>query len=486
MFSVLNYMPFLVEDGASSMAVLILHLALALGLGLLSTRLMKIIKLPNVTGYLLVGIVLGPYLLGKIKIGDFSFGLNNVDVKNLAVFSDIALGFIALTIGTSFKVDTLKKTGKKIIIITIFEGVIAMVMVIVVLLIVYLINHEIVPLPVILTLGAIASATAPAATLMVIRQYRARGPVVNTILPVVALDDAVALIAFAVFFSMAKVLANGGSVDVVTILLKPLIVIIASLVIGFGFGYLASFVCRFFKSRGNRLMILMFFIFLGVGISNITWWGTNFSSLLLCMMIGAAFINFQQNDGGRLLEQVDRWTPPLFMFFFILSGASLSFGNGGNVYLYIIFILYVLARVVGKFLGAYFGAKITNSDSITKKYLGWMLIPQAGVAIGLATQAQRTFPELVGPEFGTMTYGDMILFIILAATIIYEIIGPVVTKVALKKAGEIPEVDNLTPREKAEMAQAALKKVEKIPDIPPEKSAEPKVGVETEVQLQKI
>lgn len=452
MFSIVNSLLIFAEGGTTTLSITVLHLALALGLGLLSTRLMKVVKLPNVTGYLLVGVLLGPTLLGNVKFGNFSFGLSSADIANLSVFSDIALGFIALTIGTSFKLGTLKKTGKNIIMITVFEGVIAMLLVMLVLILIHLVNHEIVPLPVAFTLGAIASATAPAATLMVVRQYRARGPVVSTLLPVVALDDAVALISFAVFFSISKVLANGGAIDIISILVKPITVIIASLAVGFCFGYIASFACRFFKSRANRLMILIFFVFLGVGVSSITWWGTNFSSLLLCMMIGASFVNFRQNDGEQLLEQVDRWTPPLFMFFFILSGASLSFNKGGNAYLYIILAVYVLARVSGKFLGAFLGATITKSDPSIKKNLGWMLIPQAGVAIGLATQAQRTFPELIGAGFGDMTYGDMILFVILAATIIYEVIGPVVTKIALKRAGEIPEAGNITPREKADAA----------------------------------
>lgn len=409
-------------------------LAFAMGLGLLSTRLMKKLQLPNVTGFLIAGILVGPYVLGKT-----SFGVGFADLPGFSVITDVALGFIALTIGTSFKLSTLKQTGKKIMVITLLEGLMALVVTLVALLVVYLISPTTIPLPVVITLGAIATATAPAATLMVVRQYNARGPLVSTLLPVVALDDAVALMSFAICFTIARVLATGGPMNFIEVVVKPLVEIVGSLLIGALFGVIAAIGGHFFRSRANRLSILIALVFLGVGVSQIAFWGeSHFSSLLLCMMMGAVFCNLRV-DGDRILEAVDRWTPPLFMLFFVLSGASLEldvFSTGLPII--IIASVYIIFRCVGKFFGAFLGGQITNAEPTVKKYLGFALFPQAGVAIGMATQANHSFTQVIGGNFGALTYGQLILAIALIATLIYEIFGPVITKIALEKAGEIP------------------------------------------------
>lgn len=416
-------------------------LALAMGLGLLSTRLMKKLQLPNVTGYLIAGILVGPYVLGRTP-----FGVSFTDLPGFSVITDVALGFIALTIGTSFKLSTIKQTGKKIMIITLFEGLMALVVTLLALLTVYLISPQTIPLPVVITLGAIATATAPAATLMVVRQYNARGPLVSTLLPVVALDDAVALMSFAICFTISRVLATGAPMNVIEILVKPLIEIVGSLLIGALFGLIGAVGAHFFRSRANRLSILVALVFLGVGVSQINFWGeSHFSSLLLCMMMGATFTNLRV-DGDRILEGIDRWTPPLFMLFFVISGASLEldvFVTGLPII--IIASVYIVFRCVGKFFGAFLGGQITNAEPSVKKYLGFALFPQAGVAIGMATQANQNFTHVIGGAFGTLTYGQLILAIALIATLIYEIFGPVITKIALEKAGEIPHEEKTTP-----------------------------------------
>ena len=413
----------------------LLCVALALFVGLLSSRLMKLLRLPNVTGYLLSGILFGPFVLGKF-IGGWSVDNAQTNINAIKWISEIALGFIAFTIGCSFRKEAIQHVGKRVVIITLFEALGGAVLTIGALLIAHIFLKDQLPISLILTFGAIACATAPAATLMVIRQYKAKGPVVDTLIPVVAFDDAVALIAFAILFSIAKSLSGSASLSVMDVLVWPLVEIFGSLALGaiLGLGIALGF--RFFKSRANRSILIICAIFIVVGLSMLAKtyaWKVSISSLLACMMIGAIFVNFRE-DASRTIERIDGITPPLYMLFFVISGASLDitiFGSKGALTLVIIALVYVFARCAGKWLGAFFGSKTTHSDPAVQKYLGFTLFPQAGVAIGLATTANQTFPDA--------NQASLVLAVILTATIIYELAGPVITKIALKKAGEITE-----------------------------------------------
>jgi len=419
------------------------YVAFLLFVALLSTRLVRILKLPNVTGYIVTGILAGPFIFGLL-FNNFTF--ENIKegpiyqfVQQINWVSTVALGFIAFSIGTSFRLSTLKAVGKKVIIITILEAFGGSLLVILALLVAHFIAPDVVTWELLLTLGAIASATAPAATLMVIKQYNARGPLVDTLLPVVALDDAAALILFAVLFQIASALASGNGISVYTIIIKPLLEILISLGVGVILGLIISFMNRFFKSRNNRLIWCIFSVFAAIGFYYLFksefMGGFELSSLLVCMMAGALYTNLCK-DSGKTLDVMDRFTSPIYMMFFVISGASLDlsiFFSGDGLVVVIIASIYVISRVVGKWLGAFTGASISHSEPQIKKYLGFALVPQAGVAIGLSTTAYRIFSE--NPV--TQKAGALILAIILTSTLIYELVGPLSAKFALSKAGEI-------------------------------------------------
>ena len=413
----------------------ILCIALALFVGLLSSRLMKVLRLPNVTGYLISGIIFGPYVLGKY-IGGWTIDNPETSINAIKWISEIALGFIAFTIGCSFKKQAIERVGKKILVITIAEALGGAILTIGALLIAHIFLGNELPISLILTFGAIACATAPAATLMVVKQYKAKGPVVDTLIPVVAFDDAVALIAFAILFSISKALSTNSGLNIMDTLVWPLVEIAGSLALGALLGFLISLGFRFFKSRANRSILIICAIFIVVGLEMLAssrGWKFSISSLLACMMIGAIFINFRA-DAARTIERIDGITPPLYMLFFVISGASLDitiFGSSGALTLIIIALVYVFARCAGKWLGSYFSSKATHAEPTVQKYLGFTLFPQAGVAIGLATTANQAFPDA--------KLASLVLAVILTATIIYELAGPVITKIALKKAGEITE-----------------------------------------------
>lgn len=374
-------------------------------MGLLMTRIMKKINLPNVTGYLIAGLIAGPYCLKIFSAGE---------LDNMTVVTNAALGFIAFSIGGEFKLSALKQLGAKIFVITLFEAVGASVLVSAVLL---AMGYN---APLALVLGAIASATAPAATLMVVRQYKASGPVTSTLLPVVAIDDAVCLMLFSILSSVAKTIEAGNGFQVYATIVKPLIEIVLSLVIGFAVGIVLSLCSKFFKSRANRISLVVTAVFLGVGLSELM----GLSSLLFCMAIGAALANFSPVSDA-VLEGTDRWTPPLFMLFFVISGAQFNFSILPQVGL--VGIAYILLRSLGKYFGAMAGCAIVKAEKTVQKYLGITLLPQAGVAIGMAQLSLTVVPE----------YGEQIRAVVLCATLIYELVGPLLTKAALTKAGEI-------------------------------------------------
>lgn len=381
------------------------YLAIAIILSLLSGKLMKLIKLPNVTGYLVFGLLAGPYCLNIIP-GDI--------IGAFSVIPNIALGFIAFSIGAEFKLPYLKMVGKAPVIIAFTEAFGAVIAVDAILL---LTGNDV---PFSLVLGAIAAATAPAATLMVVRQYKAKGPVTNTLLPVVAIDDAVALVAFGLSVAVAKAIGSKGSVSLAATLLNPVVEIIGALIFGALLGVLLKFLASWFTGRGNRLSAAAAFVLLCIGVSEMA----GISSLLACMSMSAVFVNIS-NVSDKVFEQVDRFTPPVFMLFFFISGAELDITILPSVG--IIGLMYVIFRIIGKIAGTALGAKISHAGAAVKKYLGYTLVPQAGVAIGLAGLAISIVPD----------YGNKIKTIILCATVVYELTGPVITKLALKRAGEI-------------------------------------------------
>ena len=419
------------------------YVALLVLAALLSTRLMNKIKLPNVTGFIITGIIMGPFVFGLLfSGGSFEAAKTGIIVEyinRLSWVPTVALGFIAFNIGTSFKRSVIKSVGKRVIIITILEALMASVAVFIALLIFHFIFPDKVSMELVLTLSAIASATAPAATLMVIKQYRAEGDLVNTLLPVVALDDAAALILFSVLFQIASSIALGGAFSLYAMIVKPLIEILMSVAFGALFGLLISFMNRFFKSRNNRIILIIFSIFLSLGVYYLfrqkQLGEFELSSLLMCMSAGAIYTNVRE-DSGRTLDMMDHFTAPVYLMFFVLSGASLDitvFFSKNGLFVAAVALVYIVFRVLGKWFGAYEGAVITKSEEKIKKYLGLALVPQAGVAIGLATTARNLFSR----EPATELTGALILAIILSSTLVYELLGPMISKYALKKAGEI-------------------------------------------------
>jgi hypothetical protein len=395
----------------------LLSLGIAMAVGLLFTRIVKLVKLPNVTGYLIAGLLIGPSVLGLI---------DKATVESFDMIVTLALGFIAFSIGGEFKLGTLKKLGKNVTVITFFQALGAVAVVFVVLLVAGLcgaLGEDY--LPMVFTLSAIATATAPAATLLVVRQYKAHGPVTETLLPVVAMDDAIGLMIFAIFNAIAVAIASGETPTVTTMLLDPLLEIFLSLLIGFALGLVVALCTRVFKSRANRLCLCITATVIGVALADM--WGL--SSLLLCMMIGAVFSNLGF-EVDRVLEGTDRWTPPLFMLFFVISGADLDLSILPTVG--ILGALYIIARALGKYFGAMAGAAVVKADPNIRKYLGITLLPQAGVAVGMAQIALSEFTAL-----GESDIGRKIQAVVLCATLVYEIVGPVLTKISLKKAGEI-------------------------------------------------
>lgn len=432
---------------------ILLGLSIALIAGLVSNRLIRLLHLPNVTGYLIVGILLGPYFFSLFN-KNLTGVLNEDMIQAFGIIVDLALGFIAFSIGSEFKLSSIKKIGKGIFSITILQAGAALVLVDIALIIVCACLGSLSEnLPVILTLGAVATATAPAATLMVIKQYKAKGPVTDTLLPVVAFDDAVGLILFSISFSIAQVFAkqqaglSGSGISVLEILVFPLLEIVLSLVVGGLIGLILSYAMNLFKSRANRLICMITAVFLGVGICSISGEviGVEMSSLLTCMMIGALFCNLRK-DALMIFDGIERWTPAIFMLFFILSGAELNFSII-TLPVIGICVVYLIARSLGKYYGARFGCVLEKKDENIKKYLGLTLLPQAGVAIGMARSASSTFKELANAAlvenslFGGYEYlyniAGTITAVVLCATLVYELVGPVVTKIALTKAGEI-------------------------------------------------
>ena len=422
----------------------LLSLSIALLSGLMLSRLAKLAKLPAVTAYLVAGILVGPYCLGAFGVKGLGF-IDLADVKSYSLVCDVALGFIAFSIGNEFRLSQLKKIGRQATIVGIFQAVVTTVLVDIVLILLHLAMPNVLSLSAALVLGAIASATAPAATLMVVKQYKAKGPLTDILLPVVALDDAVGLVLFSVSFGVAKALSL-GAVSLVSIILEPLLEIVLSLALGAAMGFLFSFCERFFHSRSKRLAVSVGFVFLTIALSmikfNIGSVHIGFSSLLVCMMLGTIFCNIC-DFSEELMDRVDRWTAPLFVLFFVLSGAELELSVFTKAVYVLIGVAYILSRSAGKYTGAMLSAKFAGCDENIVKYLGVTLLPQAGVALGMALKAQ------------VLADGMLISNITLFAVLVYELIGPMLTKIALTKAGDInPEGKTSARHEHAKKMQA--------------------------------
>ena len=400
----------------------------ALFAGLLMTRVTNIFKLPDVTAYLIVGVIIGPSVLGKLGIDGIGF-VNFEEVESLSIISDVALGFIAFAIGSEFKLSEIKHIGKQAVVIGVFQAMVATIFVDIALLIMHMIMPEVVTVPMAITLGAIAAATAPAATLMVIKQYKAKGPVTDILLPVVALDDAVGLMIFAVSFGVATSMINGDT-NVLNLIVEPLIEILASLLLGSIVALILTFLENYFHSNSNRLILIIGSIILTVAIAKISFsfgrFSGSFSPLLVCMMLGTVFCNICPLSDD-LMERASRWSQPILVLFFVLSGAELDLSVFNNPIVILVGIVYVLARSFGKYFGARISATMTHSIDVVKKYLGITLLPQAGVALGMSAIVANTLGE----------NGTLIRNITLFGVLIYELFGPTLTKYALIKAGDI-------------------------------------------------
>lgn len=390
------------------------------------SRLAKKIGLPAVTAYLISGLLLGPYCLGRLTLPGIGFHTME-EVSALGIISDAALGFIAFTIGNEFRLKDLRSMGRQAITVGILQAVITTAVVDVALILLHLVFPNVLSLPSAITLGAIAAATAPAATLMVVRQYQADGPLTRLLLMVVAIDDAVGLVLFSASFGIARAMEQGG-ISIITVAVEPILEIILSLLLGALAGVILTWCERYFHSRGNRISVSVAFVLLTVGLSKVEFdmgpVHCGFSLLLVCMMTGTIFCNLCDTSAA-LMERLDRWTTPLSILFFILSGAELDLKILRNPTVLLIGIVFILTRSLGKITGAYGSCALSGCDEKTRKYLGITLLPQAGVALGMAITA------------AALSDGSMVRNVVLFAVLVYELIGPTLTKKALTAAGEI-------------------------------------------------
>lgn len=413
----------------------LLAIGVAMFVGLLLSRLTSKLNLPDVTSYLVAGVLVGPLVLGRLGVPGLGFSSFHF-VESMGLVCDAALGFIAFSIGSEFRISALRKTGRQATVIAIFQALTATLFVDLALVGLHFLLGDKLPVSTCLILGAIATATAPAATLMVINQYKAKGALTDILLPVVALDDAVGLIVFAVSKGVAKAII-GGQISVISVLVNPTIEIVASLALGAALGWVFSLVEKHFNSNSKRLSLAVAFVFLCAGLSKLHFaFGElkiGFSSLLVCMMCGTIFCNLC-DFSEEIMHKTERWTGPIYVLFFVISGAELDLRVFAELAVVGIGLMYIAARSAGKIIGASASAKIMKCEPSICKYLGITLLPQAGVALGMSVT--------VAAEFGTE--GAMIRNIVLFSVLIYELVGPMLTKMALTAAGDIrpkPTVD---------------------------------------------
>ena len=417
------------------MEIYLICLASALIGGLMLSRLTKLLNLPAVTAYLVAGLLLGPFALGRLGIPGLGFqSLEQVEL--MGIVTETALGFIAFTIGNEFRLSQLRSMGRSAITIGILQAVITTVVVDIVLIGLHFCFPEMISIPCAITLGAIASATAPAATLMVVRQYKADGPLTRLLMLVVAIDDAVGLVLFSVSFGIATALSN-GQVSVLAVVVEPILEIVLSLGLGSLMGLLLNWVEQFFHSRSKRMTISVAFVLLTVGLSSVSFTvggvHCGFSLLLVCMMTGTIFCNICTTS-EELMERVDNWVMPLNILFFVISGAELDLEILSHPVTIIVGIIYILARSAGKYSGAAISCKLTKQSKPITDNLGITLLPQAGVALGMALTA------------ATLSDGALARNVVLFAVLVYELIGPALTKRSLLAVGEIKPDGRISAR----------------------------------------
>ena len=408
------------------MEQILICLSAALVGGLLMSRVVKKLGLPAVTAYLVAGLLLGPFCIGALGIPGLGFG-SLEQVSQFGIISQVALGFIAFAIGDEFRLEQLRSMGSRVIVVGIFQAVITTLVVDLALIALHFINPGLISLYSAITLGAIAAATAPAATLMVVKQYKADGPLTHLLLMVVAIDDAVGLVLFSASFGVASAMES-GAISVVSVLVEPLIEIALSLVLGSLTGFLLNFLEKFFHSRSKRRSLSIGFVLLTVGLSMVEFEvggiHCGFSLLLVCMMAGTIFCNICPTS-QEIMERIDRWTAPLNILFFVLSGAELDLGVLSQPLVLLVGVVYILFRSLGKYFGAYSSCAMTGCSRNIKNHLGITLLPQAGVALGMALTAQA------------LSDGSMVRNVVLFSVLVYELVGPTLTKRSLMAAGEI-------------------------------------------------
>ena len=410
------------------MEQMLICLSIALIAGLLMSRLAKAVNLPAVTSYLVAGLLLGPFVLGRLGLSGLGIGFGSLEqVEGYGVVTQVALGFIAFVIGNEFRLSSLRSMGQQAITVGIAQAVITTALVDVALVGVHLLFPQVLSLASAITLGSIAAATAPAATLMVVKQYKAKGPLTHLLLMVVAIDDAVGLVLFSASYGVANALEQ-GHMDLLSVVVEPLMEILLSLLLGAVAGYLLNLLEVYFHSRSKRMSLSVAFVLLTVGVSllevEVGGVRCGFSLLLVCMMTGTVFCNVCPTS-EELMDRLDRWVSPINILFFVLSGAELDLTILSNPLVLLVGVVYIASRSLGKISGAYTSCRATKCSPSIQKYLGITLLPQAGVALGLAAEAAQ------------LSDGHMVRNVVLFSVLVYELVGPTLTRMALTAAGEI-------------------------------------------------
>ena len=410
------------------MEQMLICLSIALIAGLLMSRLAKAVNLPAVTSYLVAGLLLGPFVLGRLGLSGLGIGFGSLEqVEGYGVVTQVALGFIAFVIGNEFRLSSLRSMGQQAITVGIAQAVITTALVDVALVGVHLLFPQVLSLASAITLGSIAAATAPAATLMVVKQYKAKGPLTHLLLMVVAIDDAVGLVLFSASYGVANALEQ-GHMDLLSVAVEPLMEILLSLLLGAVAGYLLNLLEVYFHSRSKRMSLSVAFVLLTVGVSmlevEVGGVRCGFSLLLVCMMTGTVFCNVCPTS-EELMDRLDRWVSPINILFFVLSGAELDLTILSNPLVLLVGVVYIASRSLGKIGGAYASCRATKCSPSIQKYLGITLLPQAGVALGMAAEAAQ------------LSDGHMVRNVVLFSVLVYELVGPTLTRMALTAAGEI-------------------------------------------------
>ena len=410
------------------MEQMLICLSIALIAGLLMSRLARAVNLPAVTSYLVAGLLLGPFVLGRLGLSGLGIGFGSLEqVEGYGVVTQVALGFIAFVIGNEFRLSSLRSMGQQAITVGIAQAVITTALVDVALVGVHLLFPQVLSLASAITLGSIAAATAPAATLMVVKQYKAKGPLTHLLLMVVAIDDAVGLVLFSASYGVANALEQ-GHMDLLSVVVEPLMEILLSLLLGAVAGYLLNLLEVYFHSRSKRMSLSVAFVLLTVGVSllevEVGGVRCGFSLLLVCMMTGTVFCNVCPTS-EELMDRLDRWVSPINILFFVLSGAELDLTILSNPMVLLVGVVYIASRSLGKISGAYTSCRATKCSPSIQKYLGITLLPQAGVALGMAAEAAQ------------LSDGHMVRNVVLFSVLVYELVGPTLTRMALTAAGEI-------------------------------------------------